>query len=206
MTDPVTTRLRRPPAPASAGAVTRLVPRDSGECEPERDSLVATVQGALALDVLSRPTGSPTTAVPAQRHLAAVVPARQLGRVSPHPADTVESTGPTDSDVRAWAARFAQAVVEVAGGDRPLPQLLRWTSPRVYAELGRRVQVMAQSRPVEQRRRTIRPQVRSVHLCRPVPSVAEVSVHVRHGRRSRAIAARLELRADRWTCTALRIG
>jgi len=164
--------------------VTRLVPRG-----PDPDAVpAAEVQGTLALDVLRRPEP------PAQRHLTAVddTPARL--------------DGPPDQEVRAWAARFAQAVVEVAGGDRPLTQLLRWTSPRVYAELGRRVRVMAQSRPVEQRRRTIRPQVRSVHLCRPVPTVAEVSVHVRHGRRSRAIAARLELRSDRWTCTALRIG
>ena len=189
MTTPVATRLRRPPAPAPSGEVTRLVPRRS---EPDAVP-AAEVQGTLALDVLRRPEA------PAQRHLAAVGDAGPAG--APAPAD-----GVPDHEVRAWAARFAQAVVEVAGGDRPLPQLLRWTSPRVYAELGRRVRVMAQSRPVEQRRRTLRPQVRSVHVCRPVPTVAEVSVHVRHGRRSRAIAARLELRSERWTCTALRIG
>ena len=192
MTAPTVTRLRRPPSPDPAGEVTRLVPRgtDPGAVP------AAEVQGTLALDVLRRPE------VPVQRHLAAVTASEQLRDTS----DDAPTTAPPDPEVRAWAARFAQAVVEVAGGDRPLPQLLRWTSPRVYAELGRRVRVMAQSRPVEQRRRTLRPQVRSVHLCRPVPTVAEVSVHVRHGRRSRAIAARLELRSDRWTCTALRIG
>lgn len=190
MTTPVATRLRRPPAPAPSGEVTRLVPR---RAEPDAVP-AAEVQGTLALDVLRRPEP------PGRRHLAAVADAGPTAAAPP--ADGV----PHDHEVRAWAARFAQAVVEVAGGDRPLPQLLRWTSPRVYAELGRRVRVMAQSRPVEQRRRTLRPQVRSVHLCRPVPTVAEVSVHVRHGRRSRAIAARLELRSDRWTCTALRIG
>ena len=185
MTAPGTTHLRRPPAPVASGEVTRLVPRrpdPGGAAAPE-------VQGTLALDVLRRPER------PVVRHLTAV----------DDPAGP-SAGGQPDEEVRAWAARFAQAVVEVAGGDRPLPQLLRWTSPRVYAELGRRVRVRAQSRPVEQRRRTIRPQVRSVHLCRPVPTVAEVSVHVRHGRRSRAIAARLELRSERWTCTALRIG
>lgn len=183
---PSLTRLRRPPAPESSAEVTRLAPRREGPDPVIRPA----VEGALALDVLPRPQTTP------RRHLAAV------DSPVPAPGDDL----PRDQDVRAWAARFAQAVVEVAGGDRPLPQLLRWTSPRVYAELGRRVRVMAQSRPVEQRRQTLRPQVRSVHLCRPVPTVAEVSVHVRHGRRSRAIAARLELRADRWTCTALRIG
>lgn len=192
MTTPVAARLRRPPAPASRGEVTRLVPRgaDAGAVS------VAEVQGTLALDVLRVP------AVPAPRHLSAVTPTARLADSSPE----TDRALPPDPEVRAWAARFAQAVVEVTGGDRPLPQLLRWTSPRVYAELGRRVRVMAQSRSVEQRRSTVRPQVRSVHLCRPVPTVAEVSVHVRHGRRSRAIAVRLELRSDRWTCTALRIG
>lgn len=196
MTAPAATRLRRPPSPSPTGEVTRLVPRG-----PEPAAVpAAEVQGTLALDVLRVPA-------PARRHLAPVGTANPFPDAAEDDArPTAAHVVPSDPEVRAWAARFAQAVVEVAGGDRPLPQLLRWTSPRVYAELGRRVRVMAQSRPVEQRRRTLRPQVRSVHLCRPVPTVAEVSVHVRHGRRSRAIAARLELRSDRWTCTALRIG
>jgi hypothetical protein len=36
--------------------------------------------------------------------------------------------------------------------------------------------------------------------------VAEVSGHVRHAGRSRALAARLERRRDRWVCTALLLG
>jgi rhodanese-related sulfurtransferase len=40
----------------------------------------------------------------------------------------------------------------------------------------------------------------------PTPEVAEVSVHVRYGQRSRAIAARLELAGGRWQCTALQLG
>jgi hypothetical protein len=94
----------------------------------------------------------------------------------------------------------------VVGGDRPLTQLLRWTNGRVYGELGRRVRVLARTAPANKRLHTIRPQVRSVHVCRPTPDCAEVSVHVRHGQRSRAIAARLELEEGRWTCTALQLG
>ena len=173
-------RLRRPPAPrASTSRVTRLV-TDSADEVP-----TATVQGTLALDLGRRP-----------------VPATPEPRLYAVPS----APGAPEQEVRAWAARFAQAVVEVTGGDRPLTQLLRWTSPRVYAELGRRVRIMARSRPVDQRRRTVRPQVRSVHVSLPVPTGAEVSVHVRHGQRSRAIAARLEQRSGRWTCTDLRIG
>lgn len=176
------TRLRRPPAPRpSTSNVTAFVTNRHVD-EPVG---IASVQGTLALDLGGRPEPAPT-----QPHLVAV-PTSDDG---------------LDEEVRRWAVRFAQAVVEVTGGDRPLTQLLRWTSPRVYAELGRRVRIMTQTRPVGQRRRTIRPQIRSVHVFLPVPTGAEVSVHVRHGQRSRAIAARLEHRSGHWTCTDLRIG
>ena len=49
-------------------------------------------------------------------------------------------------------------------------------------------------------------EVRSVHLFCPSPETAEVSIHVRQGERSRAIAARIELVAGRWCCTALQFG
>ena len=38
------------------------------------------------------------------------------------------------------------------------------------------------------------------------PTIAEISIHVRHGARSRAIAARLDLVEDRWRCSALQFG
>ena len=176
-------RLRRPPAPESPlASITRLVP--AAPAEPEQPApMLASVQGSLALDL---PRADP---LPEPRPELAAVP-------DPPPAE----------DVRAWAARFAQAVVEVTGGDRPLTQLIRWTTARVYGDLGRRVSIMAQTRTAPQRRRTVRPQVRSVHVFQPGPSSAEVSVHVRYGHRSRALAARLEVRCGRWTCTALVLG
>jgi hypothetical protein len=172
--------LRRPPAAtAHLATVTRLsAPGTAPEVVP-----VATVQGTLALDLAGLPA-MPRT------------PELQL----------VPERGPDDREVRAWAARFAQATVEVVGGDRPLAQLLRWTNARVYTELGRRVRILARTAPTAQRRRTIRPQVRSVHVFSPRPGCAEVSVHVRHGQRSRALAARLEHRRGRWTCVALQLG
>ena len=45
-----------------------------------------------------------------------------------------------------------------------------------------------------------------MHVFQPQPGTAEVSVHVRHGHRSRALAARLEQRKGRWTCVALQLG
>jgi hypothetical protein len=114
--------------------------------------------------------------------------------------------GRQNDEVRLWAARFAQAVVEVLGGDRPLVQLVRWTSHRVYVDLERRLTVLARTSDTGRRRRTVRPQVRSVHVFHPTPEAAEISVHVRYGQRSRAIAARLELSGGRWQCTALQLG
>lgn len=174
--------VRRPPAPSGEqlATVTRLTP--SGD---ERETVpVAAVEGALALDL------GPV-------HTAPVTPELRV----------LQGGGSREHrEVQAWAARFAQATVEVLGGDRPLAQLLRWTTARVYQDLDRRVRILARSAPAPQRLRTIRPQVRSVHVFQPEPGTAEVSVHVRHGQRSRAIAARLERRHGRWTCVALQLG
>jgi Family of unknown function (DUF6459) len=173
--------VRRPPAPGDTLAtVTQLTgPGDRREAVP-----VATVQGTLALDL------GPLAREPATPELRVV------------PGD-----GPAGHrELQVWAARFAQATVEVLGGDRPVSQLLRWTSAPVYADLDRRVRILGRSAPRPQRTRSLRPQVRSVHVCRPAPATAEVSVHVRHGHRSRALAARLERRDGRWLCVALQLG
>ena len=111
-----------------------------------------------------------------------------------------------DGRIEAWSARFAQAVIEVVGGDRNPHQLLRCTSPGVYAELARRSAALNQVASPEQRRRRLRAQVRSVHVFQPGPLSGEVSVHVRHGERSRALAARIEQLEGRWVCTALEFG
>ena len=173
--------VRRPPAPAGPLATVTYLspPGDEREVVP-----VASVQGTLALD-LDRAAPPPP---------------------SPDLRVVADGTAHAHHEVRAWAARFAQATVEVLGGDRPVSQLLRWTSARVYADLDRRVRILGRTAPAPTRLRTVRPQVHSVHVCRPTPRAAEVSVHVRHGHRSRAIAARLEQRNGRWTCVALQLG
>lgn len=177
--------VRRPPGPHSQSAtVTQLGPRGR-TTEPVPSSVV---QGTLALD-LGGSLGLPHT--PELRPQLEVVDA---------------DARPFDDAVTIWSARFAQAVVEVLGGDRPVSQLVRWTTNRVYSDLNRRVRILARASGSAQRVRTVRPQVRSVHVFRPNRSVAEVSVHVRQGQRARAIAARLELCDGRWQCTALQLG
>jgi hypothetical protein len=98
--------------------------------------------------------------------------------------------------------------VEIVGGDRPVTQLLRWTSRDVYQDLARRALLVARAgggrrSPGSDDPFAVRPQVMGVRTCVVRPDVAEVSAHVRYGRRSRALALRFELRQDRWVCTAL---
>jgi Family of unknown function (DUF6459) len=151
---------------------------------PRRPSVGHAIQGTLALDLRGGRPGIPETP-----ELEPPGPARL-----PHVAD---------AEVRAWAARLAQAVVEAVGLQRPVSQLVRWTAPNVYRDLERRVLLV---RRASDGARSVRPQVRSIHVCRPTPTCAEASVHVRHGARSRALAMRMERRGDRWLCTVLEFG
>jgi Family of unknown function (DUF6459) len=155
-------------------------------------------QGSLALQFLLAPQ---VPAVPA----IAAPPALRLVRRDDHsidPADTTERL----PEVEGWSARLVQAVAEVVAGDRPIGQLIRWTDGTVYAELNRRVRLLGLTTTAGTRGSSERAQVRSVHVSTPAPRVAEVAAHVRHGGRSRAVALRLEVRRDRWVCTALQLG
>ncbi len=151
-------------------------------------------QGTLALDITPRlepPTANADeTAVP------------------PPGGDVVGIEIVARKQLEGWARRYAQAVVEIVNGDRPASQLVRWTAPRVHEELTRRAQIVAragvhQAGQGRGRRPVVRPAVRGVRSCFVAPSVAEVSVHVRYGERSRAVAARFERRDQKWICTAL---
>jgi len=168
------------------------LPRPSGAASAQPP-----LQGALALD-FPLPSGLP--AVPRAPELSVVV-----GR--PHSPGAVDTGAQCPVPAaRDWAGRFVQAVVEVIAGDRPLQQLIRWTDARVYSDLSRRVRILGLTTSAASRHRTERSHVRSVHIYQPHPDAAEVSAHVRHGARSRAVAARLEAERGRWTCTALRLG
>jgi hypothetical protein len=110
------------------------------------------------------------------------------------------------ADVEDVAARFARALVEVVCGDRGVHQLLRWTTDEVYRDLLGRSEVLQRAAANGKRVRLPRALLRSIHLSQPRDDSAELSIHVRHGARSRAIAARIEHAGDRWLCTALQFG
>jgi hypothetical protein len=165
---------------AGSGGAWRVHPADL-------DIRAGYTQGALALSF------------PMPNGLASVPEARALTVVEPLPQ---APDGPT---AESWAARFVQAVVEVLIGERPVTQLIRWTDEAVYTEIDQRVGV-AQSRRLGEVGRPGRQKVATVHVCQVSPERAEIAARVTNGRRSRAVAARLDLHRGRWVCTAIHFG
>lgn len=166
----------------------------------------------------SAPTTRP--ALPAARHgeqetlalpflLPSGVPA------APQPPEATRSPGEAERAARAtrsrplppprpWAGRFAQAVIEVLSGLRPIAQLVRWTSAHVYEEIRRNTG--ASGDWARSPRTAERLAVRSVRLSLPRDDVTEVSAVVEVGGRARALALRLEAEGERWLCTELELG
>jgi hypothetical protein len=143
-------------------------------------------QGALAL---TYPLPCGLDALPQSRALTVVPPPI-------HPV--------TGANAENWAARFLQGVVEVISCDRPLSQLVRWTDDQVYSSIAKRREGEAArhtSRAGQQWRG--RQQVATVHICQLSETAVEVAARVQSGRRSRAIAARLDQHRGRWVCTAI---
>ena len=151
---------------------------------------VASVQGTLVLDLTPRhdppdPAGWAFTSAPGE-----VVGIDRIAR----------------QEFERFSGRIIQAVVEIVGGDRPVSQVLRWTTPSVYQDLGRRAQLVARAvgrRPGQGGIQGTRPQVVGLRVCFITERAVEVSAHVRYGGRSRAVAARFERQRDRWVCCAL---
>ena len=156
--------------------------------------------------------GSDQSAAPertaASRRALAVVPgpADGVATESTDAPKRVTAAGPGLPDARAWGGRLAQAVSEVLAGDRPISQLVRFTDEAVFADLNRRVRLLGLTTTATARGAKERSSVCSVRICTPAEEIAEIAAHVRHGDRSRAIALRLEIRRNRWICTALELG
>ena len=166
----------------------------------------APVQGTLALSFLL-PSGLPAAPLPDAGPQLRLVP--DLPGHRPLTGDDRMDFGPQPTarvalpDPRAWARRLVQALVEVLAGDRPLTQLVRWTSTDVYEEVTALLPVRRPGRPPAA---PVRAAVGSVHLTEPADGVAEVAATVRRGRRTTAVALRLEGLDGRWQCTALEVG
>jgi hypothetical protein len=112
-------------------------------------------------------------------------------------------------DPQPWAARLGQAIVEVMAGHRPAVQLVRFTTPTVYAVIARAATRSAQRRTSRSGSRSAartRILVRRVVVCEPADGVAEASLVVADGTRVRAVAMRLIGSDGRWRVEALQIG
>jgi hypothetical protein len=210
-------RPRRLPVPACEPPFDDEVGRDHtwpAVGAPGRPAGEAPVQGTLALAFLL-PSGLPAAPRPAPAlHLVPDLPARcdstaveDLADFGPQPTSRAALPEP-----RAWAGRLVQAIVEVLAGDRPLTQLVRWTTTEVYEEV---TALLSARRPAgvhgqaSGRRavdEVVRAAVSSVRLTEPADGVAEVAATVRRGRRTTAVALRLEGLDGRWQCTALEVG
>ncbi len=155
-----------------------------------RSTPVASVQGTLALDL-----GPPLDA-----------PEPEVARRSGVETDVVNVDLVRRRRFEQHAARIGAALVEIVGGDRPVSQVLRWTTPEVYQDLARRAHLVAAAagrQPGSGGVQSVRPQLVGAHTSFVSETCAEVSLHVRYGRRSRAVAVRFELIRDRWQVSAL---
>lgn len=96
---------------------------------------------------------------------------------------------------------FADRLVEVLSGRRPVHCMLRHTAGRAYDELA----WLAERGPL--RTRGTRPFVRDIGYYVPRPGVVEAFARIGAGDRLRAMAFRLEQGKDlRWRCTAVELG
>lgn len=101
-----------------------------------------------------------------------------------------------------WSTMLALAIIQALLGQRPAAQLNRWIADEVLAA----IMIFRRRNLREHGRIAVPTAVRSVHVQHPDPGVAEVAAHVVIGKRSRAMAFRLEALGDRWLCTALELG
>jgi Family of unknown function (DUF6459) len=109
----------------------------------------------------------------------------------------------------ALSRQYAQAIVEILAGSRPLRQTIGWTTERVRAQIGDLARVLASDQ---------RPRIKRVVASQPTASVVEMTVVINFGGRSRALAMRFEQmparrpvpglpgRPARWFCTELETG
>jgi hypothetical protein len=105
-------------------------------------------------------------------------------------------------DAQEWSTTLALAVIQALVGQRPVSQLNRWVVEEVLAAIS-----ICQRRSLSLHGRTVVPTaLRSIHVQHPDREVAEVSAHLAIGKRSAAMAFRLEALGDRWLCTALELG
>jgi hypothetical protein len=222
---PADHRPTRPHEPDPTTAV-RCSVRAAPEREPSfedepRPRHLYLIQTAAMPQLPFPPPRTASASTPDPTSGRATEPTRRL-TVVPDLAEPVVATGPALSPVRSqdrppqtplapppamayrpdpsrFSRQFAQWVLEVLSGHRPMVQLSRHVSPAVQRGLTR----AGGHHPLES---PTKPTLHSLHVSEPAAGVCEMSAIVVVGVRYRAMAARLEWKIDHWRCTALQIG
>jgi Family of unknown function (DUF6459) len=98
---------------------------------------------------------------------------------------------------------FAEQLLMVLSGHRPVHALLRHARPGAYEQLSRIAPGTPLRPPPGQRGA---PRLRGVGACRPHPDAIEAFARIATGGRTRALAFRLEREHDgRWLCCAVEL-
>ncbi|MFF1308998.1 Rv3235 family protein [Streptomyces sp. NPDC058307] len=142
-------------------------------------STPSTAAGTTTVSTPSTPVGTPTPGA--------------ARRSTPRRRPLVPQPRPTDL--------FADLLLAVLSGQRPVHSMLRHTAGRAYDELAR----LAERGPL--RTRGTRPVVRDIGYYVPREGAVEAFARIGAGDQLRAMAFRLEQGKDlRWRCTAVELG
>ncbi|MGV9696489.1 Rv3235 family protein [Streptomyces sp. NPDC003470] len=184
------------PATASPGGVTRASARAAATAPaPDRVSAAARRIAAPTGSTLPAGSAGPLPASARSAPASSRLPAGTTAPVAPAraPRRPVPQLRPTD--------HFAELLLDVLSGRRPVHSMLRHTVGRAYDELAR----LAERGPL--RTRGTLPVVRDIGYYEARPGALEVFARIGAGDQLRAMAFRLEQGRDlRWRCTAVELG
>ncbi|GGU72501.1 hypothetical protein GCM10010260_00160 [Streptomyces filipinensis] len=160
-----------------------------------------------------RPAGAPPRIPPRRAAAPQTAPTTPPAPTAPEPARARPSAAPSAAPETALtpprtAVRqprptdlFADRLLAVLSGQRPVHWMLRHTAGPAYDDLIR----LAERSPL--RTRGSRPRVHDIGYYVPRDGALEVFARIAAGERLRALAFRLELGQDlRWRCTAVETG
>ncbi|CAM5571918.1 Rv3235 family protein [Streptomyces canus] len=174
----------RPPGAPGSGSRARTRPADTRPQGTPGPNDTTTTAGSTPSTRVAAALADGRPAAPAT---APVVPSRAPRR------PLVPQPRPTDL--------FADLLLAVLSGQRPVHSMLRHTAGRAYDELAR----LAERGPL--RTRGTRPVVRDIGYYVPRPGAVEAFARIGAGDQLRAMAFRLEQGQDlRWRCTAVELG
>ncbi|MGN9756167.1 Rv3235 family protein [Streptomyces sp. SD31] len=195
----------RPPTTAgSFAAPAHAHPRAAATAAPADSHASGPVPVPERIGTTSTPTGTAHPTAPAPTWGAPPAPPRQgaqgahpphlvPAQASPRPIAQIPQLRPTDV--------FADRLLLVLSGQRPVHSMLRHTAGRAYDELA----WLAERGPL--RARGTRPVVRDIGYFEPRPGAIEAFARIGAGDQLRAMAFRLEQGGDlRWRCTAVELG